>query len=65
MDTVGNRVPDLAFLGSVHEGIPVRDEDSLQSCVRFYTEVLGLSYASVVYVSLLAATRVVQSQRWQ
>ena len=42
MDTVQKRVPKLAFLGCIHEGIPVRNEDSLQACVRFYTEVLGL-----------------------
>jgi catechol 2,3-dioxygenase-like lactoylglutathione lyase family enzyme len=32
-------LPKLAFLGSNHEGIPVRD---LECSVRFYTEVLGL-----------------------
>jgi len=37
-----NSVPTFAFLGSLHEGIPVRDEASLRDCVRFYTEVLGL-----------------------
>lgn len=37
-----NRVPTFAFLGSLHEGIPVRSEASLRDCVRFYTEVLGL-----------------------
>src|SRR3989304_10607257 len=42
MKTVQNRVPGLAFLGSIHEGIPVRNEEGLQACVRFYTEVLGL-----------------------
>lgn len=42
MDTVRNSAPTIAFLGSIHEGIPVRNEDSLKDCVRFYTEVLGL-----------------------
>ncbi|OGA10459.1 MAG: hypothetical protein A3G26_08930 [Betaproteobacteria bacterium RIFCSPLOWO2_12_FULL_65_110] len=42
MTTAQNRVPGLAFLGSIHEGIPVRNEEGLQACVRFYTEVLGL-----------------------
>lgn len=32
-------LPPVAFLGSIHEGIPVRD---LEACVKFYTEVLGL-----------------------
>jgi glyoxylase I family protein len=31
--------PQVTFLGSIHEGIPVRD---LDACVKFYTEVLGL-----------------------
>ena len=32
-------LPKPGFLGSIHEGIPVR---SLEASVRFYTEVLGL-----------------------
>jgi catechol 2,3-dioxygenase-like lactoylglutathione lyase family enzyme len=39
--TEGN-VPKLAWIGSMHEGIPVKSEESLEKCVRFYTEVLGL-----------------------
>ena len=42
MDQVRKTVSNVAFLGSIHEGIPVRDEASLRDCVRFYTEVLGL-----------------------
>ena len=42
METASPRtesLPKVAFLGSIHEGIPVRD---LEVSVRFYTEVLGL-----------------------
>ena len=32
-------VPRLAFLGPIHEGVPVRD---LEKSIKFYTEALGL-----------------------
>ncbi|MFM9967902.1 MAG: VOC family protein [Burkholderiales bacterium] len=32
-------LPQIKYLGPVHEGIPIRD---LDACVKFYTEVLGL-----------------------
>jgi len=42
MDTDPGHARKPVFMGSIHEGIPVPDEDSLQACVRFFTEVLGL-----------------------
>jgi glyoxylase I family protein len=39
MDGTQKDLPALVYLGSVHEGIPVRD---LDRAVKFYTEVLGL-----------------------
>lgn len=42
MDGNKNDAPALVFLGSIHEGIPVRDVAQLERCVKFYTEVLGL-----------------------
>ena len=39
MDGTQKDLPSLVYLGSVHEGIPVRD---LDRAVKFYTEVLGL-----------------------
>ncbi len=39
MDGTKKDLPPLVYLGSVHEGIPVRD---LDRAVKFYTEVLGL-----------------------
>ena len=39
MDGTQKDLPPLAYLGSIHEGIPVRD---LDRAVKFYTEVLGL-----------------------
>ena len=35
-------LPPIEFLGSMHEGIPV-DDANLDACIRFYTEVLGLT----------------------
>jgi catechol 2,3-dioxygenase-like lactoylglutathione lyase family enzyme len=35
-------LPRLAFLGSIHEGIPVRNMEYLDKAIKFYTEVLGL-----------------------
>ena len=34
-------VPELAFLGSIHEGIPVAT-GKLDDCIKFYIEILGL-----------------------
>ena len=39
--SVETQVPSFAFLGSMHEGIPV-DNVNLDACIKFYTEVLGL-----------------------
>ena len=36
-----NTVPDLNFLGSIHEGIPVATE-ILDKCIEFYVKVFGL-----------------------
>ena len=36
----GDTLPPLKYLGPIHEGIPVHD---LDACVKFYTEVLGLT----------------------
>ena len=39
--SVAAQVPTVSFLGSMHEGIPVSDEN-LDACIKFYTEILGL-----------------------
>jgi catechol 2,3-dioxygenase-like lactoylglutathione lyase family enzyme len=34
-------VPDIAFVGLIHEGVPV-SRANLEACTRFYIDVLGL-----------------------
>lgn len=39
--TAQKTIPNLNFLGVIHEGVPVA-RSNLEVCVRFYREVLGL-----------------------
>ena len=38
-------IPELTWIGSMHEGIPVSTEN-LEACIKFYTEVLDLKLLS-------------------
>lgn len=38
-------IPKFSWIGCMHEGIPVADEN-LEACIKFYTEILGLKLLS-------------------
>ena len=38
-------ISELSWIGSMHEGVPVATEN-LETCIKFYTEVLGLKLLS-------------------
>ena len=43
--SVMKNVPEVTWIGSMHEGIPVASEN-LEACIKFYTEVLDLRLLS-------------------